>query len=142
MKSEFFNSCYITLNKNASVSTKVCLQWNEAVIEDQELTSKTEIVIPDLKTGLRYQFRVTAVNRAGKSQPSSSSKDVEVKDKIGVLGSAEIRRMILVLNAGIFTSEPPVITLEIGAQNVIEAKAGTTCKIVANIKARPPPEVG
>lgn len=54
------------------------------IFGEEELVANTSAVVPNLRTGFRYQFRVTAVNKAGPGSPSSSSTDVDVKDQIGL----------------------------------------------------------
>lgn len=45
--------------------------------------SKCEGRIPDLMEGMKYTFRVTAVNKGGQSKPSEPSDPVLIKDRYG-----------------------------------------------------------
>ena len=65
---------YIIQNKEYRDTKSRDTLWQEALItNDQNCTSsqdKLEVQVPGLKEGRWYQFRVIAVNKAGKSDPS------------------------------------------------------------------------
>ena len=52
--------------------------WQDALITNAQNTrttqDKLEVQVPGLREGRWYQFRVIAVNKAGKSDPSTESK--------------------------------------------------------------------
>jgi len=61
---------------------EVTENWSKAIVDGEEITSKTEAEISGLKTGLRYKFRITACNKAGMGSPSDPTNFVEVKEQI------------------------------------------------------------
>ena len=67
--------CYYIIQKKEYRDTG----WQEAlIINDQNCVTTTqdklEVQVPGLKEGRWYQFRVVAVNTAGKSDPSPQTK--------------------------------------------------------------------
>jgi hypothetical protein len=44
------------------------------------------MTVPDLDEGEEYEFRVTAVNSAGNSDPSLCTAPVKIEDKTGMTG--------------------------------------------------------
>lgn len=55
-------------------------KWQKAV----ELPgNKCEGRVPDLTEGMKYQFRVIAVNKGGQSKPSEPSDPIIAKDRNG-----------------------------------------------------------
>ena len=73
-KSKEVSICYYIIQKKEYRTT--C--WEDALItSDQNCVTtqdKLEAQVPGLKAGRWYQFRVIAVNRAGKSDPSPETE--------------------------------------------------------------------
>lgn len=55
-------------------------KWVKAV---EVQGSKPEGKVPDLTEGMKYQFRVIAVNKGGQSKPSEPSDPIIAKDRNG-----------------------------------------------------------
>lgn len=53
-------------------------KWQKAV---EIIGNKHEATVPDLVEGMKYQFRVRAVNKAGQSKPSEASESITAKDR-------------------------------------------------------------
>lgn len=62
---------------------KVEMEWKKITFGDTTLIQGTSAIVPGLKTGSKYQFRVTALNKVGPGIPSSGSRAVQAKDIIG-----------------------------------------------------------
>ncbi|NXB26222.1 TITIN protein, partial [Rhagologus leucostigma] len=92
-------------------------EWKK-VNEGDKLFPTCECVVPNLKELRKYRFRVKAVNAAGESEPSPATSEIPVQDIL----------------------EEPEIFLDLGAQDLLSCRAGTTIKIPAVIKGRPVPK--
>jgi hypothetical protein len=55
-------------------------KWQKAV---EVIGNKCEAKVPDLVEGMKYQFRVRAVNKGGQSKPSDPSDTITAKDRFG-----------------------------------------------------------
>lgn len=55
-------------------------KWQKAV---EVIGNKCEAKVPDLVEGMKYQFRVRAVNKGGQSKPSEPSDPITAKDRFG-----------------------------------------------------------
>ena len=55
-------------------------KWQKAV---EVIGNKCEAKVPDLVEGMKYQFRVRAVNKGGSSKPSEPSDTILAKDRYG-----------------------------------------------------------
>ena len=62
------------IEKKDELSTK----WQKGV---EVIGDKCEVRVPDLIEGLKYQFRVVAVNKAGTSKPSEPSDTITAKSR-------------------------------------------------------------
>ena len=58
-------------------------KWQKAV---EVIGNKCEAKVPDLVEGMKYQFRVRAVNKGGQSKPSEPSDPITAKDRFGESG--------------------------------------------------------
>ncbi|KAE8573900.1 Putative twitchin [Halyomorpha halys] len=88
-------------------------KWQKAV---ELIGSKCEGRIPDLIEGMKYTFRVTAVNKGGQSKPSEPSDPVLIKDRF----------------------VPPKI--DRSTLKDLTVKAGHNVKIDVKVSGEPPPK--
>ena len=68
----------------------ITCQWKKVIVGETDVLTATDLTIPNLKTGFRYQFRVTAVNKAGNSEPSPATSYTQVKQQIGKYNSLKL----------------------------------------------------
>ncbi|RZF42380.1 hypothetical protein LSTR_LSTR004188 [Laodelphax striatellus] len=93
---------------------KFSASWDEVLTTD---TPATTAVVPGLKEGSQYQFRVRAVNKAGPSEPSDSTKPIIAKAR----------------------NLKPCINRE-KLQKVV-VRAGQAVKFDVDVKGEPPPTI-
>lgn len=65
-------------------------------VKDKEIRG-TKFVVPGLKEGSLYRFRVRAVNAAGVGDPGEVSDAIEVKDRTGEKNEFYIFKLIVFL---------------------------------------------
>lgn len=58
------------------------IEWTRAN-ETPESCPDTKFVVPNLPEGGEFQFRIMAVNAAGKSEPAYVKEPVKVHDRLG-----------------------------------------------------------
>nr|XP_039265200.1 titin-like [Styela clava] len=98
---------------------EVEMDWVKIILGESSMINTTKVVVPNLQTGYRYQFRITACNVLGAGIPSMPSRNTQARDII----------------------EPPSICMNTGLRNILEVRAGTTIKLVANVSGCPQPSV-
>ena len=69
------------MSLRSRMSPRSSTKWQKAV---DIPGTKCEGRVPDLTEGLKYKFRVRAVNKAGPSEPSDESKSILVKARYGM----------------------------------------------------------
>eukprot|EP00061_Rhincodon_typus_P019022 g48455.t1 len=92
--------------------------WTRASDPDK-LLPNCEYVVPNLQALRKYKFRIKAVNAAGESEPSLPTSEIIMKEIL----------------------EEPAITLEVGAQDLLNCLAGTHLRIPAIVTGRPTPKI-
>lgn len=74
--------------------------WEKACETDD---NKPKGVVKNLAEGMEYQFRVTAVNKAGQGEPSDSSKKIVAK--------ARFCKFLLIFNINLIYSWPQFVSI-------------------------------
>lgn len=124
-----------------------CLQVNQTPESCQE----TKFKVINLDNGFMYRFRVTAVNAAGESDPTSLKEPIRVQDRLGeasflclrsIPTNAGSRSAVYKCDVTVFRPlEPPELILDAAMTREVKAMAGTHISLMATIKGVPFPTV-